>query len=60
MDTAESLQLKIVQDNKVEALLVWIYSTWVNVSGIMHQLDDPPGIRREATEFPVFLFSRGG
>ena len=57
MDPAGFLQLKTQLDNNIEALLVWIYSTCVNVSGIMHPFCNPPVIRREPTEFPGFLLT---
>ena len=55
MDPAGSLQLKTQLDSNIKALLAWIYSTWVNVLGIVHPWDDPPLVRRESTEFPGFL-----
>ena len=54
MYPAGFLPLKTQWDNNKEALLVWIYSTWVNVSGIMHPLDVSPVIRREPKEFAGF------
>ena len=56
LDPAGSLQVKAQADTNVEAIYVWIYSTWTNVSGIMHPLGETPAINREATALPDFLF----
>ena len=55
IDPTFPLQLKAQFKLNVEAILVWIYSTWVNVSGIMHPLDENPMANRGATELPDFL-----
>ena len=57
LDPAGSLKLKAQLDLNIQALLVWIYSTWVNVSGIMHPLDECPTINRDPSQLPGFLFS---
>ena len=56
LDPAGSLKLKTQLDLNIQALLVWIYSTWVNVSGIMHPLDECPAINRDPNQLPGFLF----
>ena len=54
MDPAGTLRLKAQTATNIDAMLVWISSTWINVSRIMHPLDYRS---REATELPGFLFS---
>ena len=56
MDPAGPLQLKVQFEINVGANLVWMYSTWVNVSGIMHPLDETPVVNMGAVELPGFLF----
>ena len=53
---AGPLQLKKQPKLKIEALLAWIYSTWVNVAGIMQPLDENPAVNREPNHLPGFLF----
>ena len=53
---AGPLQLKKQLELNIEALLAWIYSTRVNVAGIMHPLDDNPAINRDLNQLPGFLF----
>ena len=55
LDPAGPLRLKKQLELNIEAILTWIYSTWVNVAGIMHPLDENPAINREST--PWFLVS---
>ena len=56
LDPVGSLKLKAQLDLNIQALLVWIYSTWVNVAGIMHPLDECPAINRDPSQLPGFLF----
>ena len=56
LDPACPLRLKNQLELNIEAILVWIYSTWVNVAGIMHPLDENPAINREPNQLPGFLF----
>ena len=56
LDPAAPLQLKKQLERNIEALLAWIYSTWVNVAGIMHPLDANPAINRDHNHLPGFLF----
>ena len=56
LDPAGPLRLKKQLELNIEAILTWIYSTWVNVAGIMHPLDENPAINREPNQFPGFLF----
>ena len=56
LDPAGPLQLKKQLELNIEAILTWIYSTWVNVAGIMHPLDENPAINREPNQLPGFLF----
>ena len=56
LDPVGSLQLKKQLELKIEAILTWIYSTWVNVAGIMQRLDENPAIKREPNQLPGFLF----
>ena len=41
LDPAGSLKLKTQLELNIQAILIWIYSTWINVAGIMHPLDEP-------------------
>ena len=56
LDPAGPLRLKKQLELNIEAILTWIYSTWVNVAGIMHPLDENPAINREPNQLPGFLF----
>ena len=56
MDPAGPLQLKNQLELNIEALLTWIYSTWVNVAGVMHHLDEKPAVNREPNQLPGFQF----
>ena len=56
LDPAGPLQLKKQLELNVEAILVWMYSIWVNVAGIMHPLDENPAVNREPNHLPGFLF----
>ena len=56
LDTASRLQLRAQLYLHIEAILVWIYSTWVNTSGVMHLLDENSAVNREPTQLPCFLF----
>ena len=56
LDPAGPLRLKKRLELNIEAILTWIYSTWVNVAGIMHPLDENPAINREPNHLPGFLF----
>ena len=56
LDPAGPLQLKKKLELNTEALFAWIYSTWVNVAGIMHPLDENPAVNREQNQLPGFLF----
>ena len=56
LEPAGSLKLKAQLDLNIQALLVWIYFTWVNVAGIMHPLDESPAIHRDPNQLPGFLF----
>ena len=53
---AGPLQLKKQLELNIEAILTWIYSTWVNVAGISHPLDENPAINREPNQLPGFFF----
>ena len=55
MYPAVFLPLKTQWDNNKEALQVWICSTWINVSGIMHPLYVSPVIRREPKKISRLL-----
>ena len=52
LDPAGPLQLKKQLELNAQALLAWIYSTWVNVAGIMHPLDENPAVNREPNQLP--------
>ena len=56
LDPAGPLRLKKQLELNIEAILTWIYSTWVKVAGIMHPLDENPAINREPNQLPGFLF----
>ena len=56
LDPAGSLRLKAQLELNIQAILVWIYSTWVNVTGIMHPLDESPAVSRDPNQLPGFLF----
>ena len=56
LNPAGPLRLKKQLELNIEAILTWIYSTWVNVAGIMHPLDENPAINREPNQLPGFLF----
>ena len=56
LDPAGPLQLKKQLELNIEALLEWIYSTWVNVAEILHPLDENPAVNREPNHLPGFLF----
>ena len=56
LDSAGPLQLKKQLELQTEAILAWIYFTWINVAGIMHPLDEKPAVNREPNQLPVFLF----
>ena len=56
LDPAGPLWLQKQLELNIEAILTWIYSTWVNVAGIMHPLDENPAINREPNQLPGFLF----
>ena len=56
LDPAGPLQLKKQLELNIEAILTWIFSTWVNVAGIMHPLVENPAINREPNQLPGFLF----
>ena len=53
---AGSLKLKAQLKVNIQAILVWIYSTWVNVAGIMHPLDESPAVSRYPNQLHGFLF----
>ena len=56
LDPAGPLQLKKQLELNIEAILTWIYSTWVNVAGIKHPLDENPVVNREPNQHSGFLF----
>ena len=56
LDPAGSLQLKKQFELNFEAIFTWISSTWVNVAGIMHPLDENNAVNREPNQLPGFLF----
>ena len=56
LDPAGPLQLKKQLELNIEAILTWIYSTWVNVAGIKHPLDENPVVNREPNQLSGFLF----
>ena len=56
LDPAGPLRLKKQLELNIEAILTWIYSTWVNVAGITHPLDENPAINREPNQLLGFLF----
>ena len=56
LEPVDLLKLKAQLDLNIETILEWIYSTWVNISGIMHALDENPAVNREPTQLPGFLF----
>ena len=56
LDPVGPLQLKKQLELNTEAILAWIYSTWVNVAGVMHPLDENPAVNREPNQLPGFLF----
>ena len=54
---AWALKLRTQLDTNIEAiLLTWIHCTWLNVSGVMHTLDETPIVQRSADDLPNFLF----
>ena len=56
LDPAGPMQLRKQLEFNTEALLAWIHSTWINVAGIMHSLDENPAVNREPNQLPGFLF----
>ena len=56
LDPAGALKLRAQLAENVETMLVWIYSAWINVSGVMNTLDDPLNQRRDDNNLPGFLF----
>ena len=56
LDPAGALKLRAQLTENVETMLAWIYSAWVNVSGMMSTLDDPHSQRRNDKNLPGFLF----
>ena len=56
IDPAGPLQMKAQIVLYVEANFAWFYSTWVNMSGIMHPLYETPVANRGAAELQVCLF----
>ena len=54
---AGALKLRAQLDTNIEAiLLTWKYCAWLNVSGVMHNLDETPIVQRSAADLPSFLF----
>ena len=56
LDPAGALKLRAQLAENIETRPVWIYSTWVNVSGVMSTLDDSLSQRRNDKNLPGFLF----
>ena len=44
LDTADALKLRAQVELNIEEIIIWVSSTWVYVSGLMHQLDYSPVI----------------
>ena len=52
------MKLKAQLELNIQAIFTWIYSTWVNVAGIMDDpLDESPAGNRDPNQLPGFLFS---
>ena len=58
LDPAGALKLSAQLAENIETMLAWIYSAWVNVSGIMSSLDhpDPLNQQRNDKNLPGFFF----
>ena len=56
LDPAGALKLRAQLAENIETLLAWIYSAWVNVSGVMSTLDDSLSQRPNSNNLPGFLF----
>ena len=55
LDPAGALKLRAQLAENVETMLAWIYSAWVNVSGVMSTLDDTLSQGRNDNNLPGFL-----
>ena len=56
LDPAGALKLRAQFAENIETMLTWVYSTWVNVSGVMSTLDDSSSQNRNNKNLPGFLF----
>ena len=56
LDPAGALRLRAQLAENVETVLAWVYSAWVNVSGVMCALDDSSTQQRNNNNLPGFLF----
>ena len=56
LDPAGALRLRAQPAENVETILAWIYSAWLNVSGVKLTLDDSQIQQRNDKNRPHFLF----
>ena len=58
LDPAGALKLNAQLAENIESMLVWIYSAWINVSGIMITIDHPDPLNQQnnGKNLPGFLF----
>ena len=56
LDPAGALKLRAQLAENIETLLAWVYSAWVNVSGVMSILDDSLSQKPNSNSLPGFLF----
>ena len=56
LDPAGALKLRAQLAENIETLLAWVYSAWVNVSGVMSTLDDSLSQKPNSNNLPGFLF----
>ena len=58
LDPAGALKLNAQLAENIESMLAWIYSAWLNVSGIMITIDHPDPLNQQNNDknLPGFLF----
>ena len=56
LDPAGALKLRAQLAENIGTLLAWVYSAWVNVSGVMSTLDDSLSQKPNSNNLPGFLF----
>ena len=55
LDPAGALKLQVQLETNFEAILIIIFLVWVNVSGVMHTLDDTQSAKRMQMTCQVFF-----